>query len=71
MMSHLPLTVPVLGLPTQSRLTGRRLQTTEPETVKPSALLFAQVTDSRWYLIGDWLNVRVPADDSYHARGQP
>jgi len=71
MMHRLPLTVPVLGFPTQSRLTGRHLQTTELETVKPSVLVFAQVADLRWYLAGDWLKVRVTADDSHHAGEQP
>ncbi len=70
MMDLLSLTVPVLGFPTQSRLTGRHLQTTKLKTVKPSALVFAQVADLQWYLAGDWLKVRVPADDSHHAREQ-
>ena len=71
MMDRRSLIVPVLDFSTQSRLTGRYLQTTGLETIKPSALVFAQVADLRWYLAGDWLQVRVPADDSHHAREQP
>ncbi len=70
MIDHQPPIVPVLVFPTQSRLTGRHLQTTGLETIMPSALVFAQVADLRWYLAGDWLKVRVPADDSHYAREQ-
>ena len=61
------LTVPVLGLPMQSRLIDRHFHLVKTETIKPDAQV-TYLTDLRYCLVYDYMKKRDSVGNSHHTK---